>query len=300
MLGVFMSNFFWLSRKISIYLFAFSIIFSANNQVLLSMSTVESQKETNSSYESENLDSKISKVLSNVAEASGVVLVDEEKSNFVDVIKSLIKNSKKDVDLKEFINLFIFETSEMKLMLIPMSKGLEKHENCLMSLFCEDGSDDKKKEYMKYYLGGELFSKEHVQKVYCRGVLFEGNKIRSLPLMIAVGDKVIARIGMGPLTGTPEIGYALEQDYSGKKIISNAVKCVLRLLDFMRKQGIYNYKKLRATAKPDNGPSNAILAKLNFIKSNDKVDDGYGEENEYYYYFDEKSETPETNVMKFL
>ncbi len=63
-----MFSFFWLSKKISIYLFTFSIIFSANTQVLLSMSTIESQKEINPSHESENLDSKISRLLSNVAE----------------------------------------------------------------------------------------------------------------------------------------------------------------------------------------------------------------------------------------
>ncbi len=212
----------------------------------------------------------------------------------LDVIKSLIKNSKENLDLNEFINLFVFEASGEKFMLIPMGKGV-KYEDCLMNIFCEDVADDTKKAYMKYYMGGKLFSKEHVQKVYCRGVLFEGNKIRSLSLMIAVGDKVIARIGMGPLTGTPEIGYALEQDYSGKKIISNAVKCVLRLLNFMRRQGIYNYKKLRATAEPENEPSNRILEKLNFTKSEDLVDDGYGPQIEYYYHFDEKSETPENS-----
>ncbi len=120
----------------------------------------------------------------------------------LDVIKSLIKNSKENLDLNEFINLFVFEASGEKFMLIPMGKGV-KYEDCLMNIFCEDVADDTKKAYMKYYMGGKLFSKEHVQKVYCRGVLFEGNKIRSLSLMIAVGDKVIARIGMGPLTGAP-------------------------------------------------------------------------------------------------
>ena len=290
-----MSSFFWLSRKISIYLFTFSIIFSANTQVSLSTSTIEPQKEINQSCESESLDSKLSKLLDDAAKDAGIVFVEEEKSNFVDVIKSLIKNSEKDVDLNEFLKLFVFEASGEKFMLIPMSKGLKKHEDCLMNIFCEDGADDKKKEYMKYYMGGKLFSKEHVQKVYCRGVLFEGNKIRSLPLMIAVGNKVIARIGMGPLTGTPEIGYTLEQDYSGKKITTNAVKCVLNLLDFMRKQGIYNYEKLRATAEPENKPSNRILEKLNFTKSEELVDDGYGLQIEYYYHFDEKSKTPENS-----
>lgn len=281
-----MSNFSWLSKKISVYLFTFSIVFSANTQFSLSMPTSESQKEVSSNCEVESLDSKISKLLDSIAKDAGIVFVEKEKSNFVDVIKILIENSKEDVDLNEFVKLFIFEASETKFMLIPMSKGVKKHEDCLMNLFCEDGADDKKKEYMKYYMGGKLFSKEHVQKVYCRGVLFKNGKISSLPLMIAVGDKAIARIGMGPLTGTPEIGYALEQDYSGKKIITNAVKCVLRLLDFMKEKGIYNYEKLRATAEPENKPSNRILEKLSFTRSKELVDDGYGMQVEYYYHFD--------------
>ena len=289
-----MSNFLWFSKKVSVYLFTFSIIFGANTQILSSMSTSESQKEVSSNCEAENLDFKISKALSNVAEESGVILVDEEKSNFVNVIKSLIKNSKKDVDLNEFIKLFVFEVSEMKLMLIPMSKGLKKHEDCLMNIFCEDEADDKKKEYMKHYMGGKLFSKKYVEEAYCRGVLFKNGKISSLPLMIAIGDKVIARIGMGPLTCTPEIGYALEQEYSNRKIMTNAVKCVLRLLDFMKEKGIYNYEKLRATAEPENEPSNKILEKLNFTRSKDLIVEYGVAQIEYYYHFDKKPENSES------
>ena len=163
-----------------------------------------------------------------------------------------------------------------------------------MDIFCEDGADDEKKEYMQYYMDGKLFSKEYVQKFFCRGVLFKNGKISSLPLMIAIGDKVIARIGIGPLTGTPEIGYALKQDYSGKKIITNAVKCVLHLLDFMREKGIYSYKKLRATAKPNNKASNKILNNLDFSKSEGLVNDGYGPQIEYYYHFDKKPENSES------
>ena len=289
-----MSNFLWFSKKVSVYLFTFSIIFGANTQILSSMSTNESQKEVSSDCESESLDSKISELLDNLAEKSSIVFVEKEKSDFIKVIKNLIKNSKKDIDLNEFVNLFTFEASGEKFMLVPMSKGLKKHEDCVMNIFCEDGADDEKREYMKHYMGGKLFSKKYVKEAYCRGVLFKNGKISSLPLMIAIGDKVIARIGMGPLTCTPEIGYALEQEYSNRKIMTNAVKCVLRLLDFMKEKGIYNYEKLRATAEPENEPSNKILEKLNFTRSKDLIVEYGVAQIEYYYHFDKKPENSES------
>lgn len=292
-----MSNFLWFSKKVSVYLFTFSIIFGANTQILSSMSTSESQKEVSSNCEAENLDSKISELLDNLAEKSSIVFVEKEKSDFIKVIKNLIENlikNSKDIDLDKFVNLFTFEASGEKFMLVPMSKGLKKHEDCVMNIFCEDGADDEKKEYMKHYMGGKLFSKKYVKGAYCRGVLFNNGKISSLPLMIAIGDKVIARIGIGPLTGTPEIGYALEQEYSNRKIMTNAVKCVLRLLDFMKEKGIYNYEKLRATAEPDNVPSNKILEKLNFTRSKDLIKEYGVLQVEYYYHFDKKTENSES------
>jgi len=56
-------------------------------------------------------------------------------------------------------------------------------------------------------------------------------------------------------------------------------------LQFLKDKGIYEYNKLRATAKPDNKASNKILNNLNLIKSECLIDDGYGKENEYYYNF---------------
>ena len=67
--------------------------------------------------------------------------------------------------------------------------------------------------------------------------------------------------------------------------MSNAVKRALELLQFLKDKGIYDYTKIRATAKPDNQASNKILSNLNFIKSESFIDDGYGKENEYYYNF---------------
>lgn len=234
------------------------------------------------------LDSEIGKLLDNLTKETGVILDEQEKKVFITVIKNFIENSKENIDLKELVDLFKFSAGEKKYMLVPMCK-IKKHKECLMRVFCEEGAEDKKKEYMKYYLNGNLFSKETVEKKFFTGVRFENNKIKSLPLMPAFGDKVIGRVGIGPLTYHSgvclEIGYALEQEYSGQKIISNAVKCVLKLLQFLKNKKIYEYNKLRATAKPDNHASNKILSNLNFIKSENFIDDGYGKENEYYYNF---------------
>lgn len=234
------------------------------------------------------LDSEIGKLLDDLTKETGVILEEQEKKVFINVIKNFIENSKGNINLKELINLFKFSASGKEYMLVPMCKT-EKHKDCLMKIFCEEGADGKKREYMKYYLRGNLFTKETVEKRFFTGVRFENNKIRSLPLMPAFEDKIIGRIGIGPLTYHPdvclEIGYALEQEYSGQRIMSNAVECVLKLLQFLKDKGIYEYTKLRATAKPNNGASNKILSNLNFVKSEDFANDGYGVENEYYYNF---------------
>lgn len=237
------------------------------------------------------LNSKLNKLLDELTQETGVILDEQEKKGFIVVIKNFIENAKEDIDLKELISLFKFNIGEKNYTLIPMCKS-EKHKDCLMRIFCEEDekdANDKKKEYMKYYLKGNLYSKEEVEKRFFKCVVFEGNKIRSLPLMPAFKDKIIGRIGLAPLTYHSnvclEIGYALEQEYSGKKIMSNAVKRALELLQFLKDKGIYDYTKIRATAKPDNQASNKILSNLNFIKSESFIDDGYGKENEYYYNF---------------
>ena len=91
---------------------------------------------------------------------------EQEKKGFIVVIKNFIENAKEDIDLKELISLFKFNIGEKNYTLIPMCKS-EKHKDCLMRIFCEEDekdANDKKKEYMKYYLKGNLYSKEEVEK----------------------------------------------------------------------------------------------------------------------------------------
>ena len=82
---------------------------------------------------------------------------------------------------------------------------IKKHDDCLMRIFCDEGADDKKREYMSNYLNGKLFPKEEVKKKFSTGVRFENNKIRCLTLMPAFENKIIGRIGVSPLTYRPGV-----------------------------------------------------------------------------------------------
>ena len=119
--------------------------------------------------------------------------------------------------------------------------------------------------------------------------MWSGELPRSLQFIIDFNNTSIGRIAVGPLYDRGKIdaeaGYALLEVYSGQGIMSRAASCLMDLLRYLVDTGVYDLKRIRATAKPGNTASNKILIKNNFTKSADMVDDGYSPENEYFYYF---------------
>ena len=110
-----------------------------------------------------------------------------------------------------------------------------------------------------------------------------------MQFIIDFNNTSIGRIAVGPLYDRGKIdaeaGYALLEVYSGQGIMSRAASCLMDLLRYLVDTGVYDLKRIRATAKPGNTASNKILIKNNFTKSADMVDDGYSPENEYFYSF---------------
>ena len=122
--------------------------------------------------------------------------------------------------------------------------------------------------------------------------MWDNDLPRSLNFIIDCDNTSVGRIAVGPLYNrgavNAEVGYAIKESHSGKGIVSASVKTLMNLLQYLNDEGVYNLEKIRATAKKDNIASNKIVIKNNFVKSPEMIDDGYGPENEYFYYLEKK------------
>lgn len=170
--------------------------------------------------------------------------------------------------------------------LVPVYDCRE-HKECFLRVFSY-----ARPEYMKYYLNGRLKAPDDVEAWFNRAVRnINADSPNSVTFLIKVGDNVVGRIGIGPLVDRKEeemeIGYAIDEAYSGQGITARAVDSALSFLKVLRENGkdCYNFTRLRATAKFDNVASNRILRTRGFVLSSEPTDDGCGPENEYYYYF---------------
>ena len=173
--------------------------------------------------------------------------------------------------------------------------GSKEHKDCFMDIFVkedDENADKAKAEYMRYYLNGKLREKDNVEGWFSRSVENINKSVKenllpsSITLMIKVNDEIVGRIGLGPLVnGNPEIGYAIKKEFSSKGITENAVGAALNFLKLLLSSKKYNFEKLRATAKEENSASRRILSGRGFKEGNEKIDDGYGPECEYFYYF---------------
>lgn len=173
--------------------------------------------------------------------------------------------------------------------LVPLIE-LKEHKDCLVDIFC-----NSEESYMKYYLDGKLRSEERVDSVFYNRALYKMWKKADVPtsltFIVDCDDASVGRFGVGPLCDRKqidcEVGYAIKKEYSGKGLTSSGLKALINFLKYIssEKSNTYDFTRLRATAKIDNAASNKILSNSGFIKSDALIDDGYGPEVEYFYYF---------------
>lgn len=213
----------------------------------------------------------------NVSDSSVTLSEKESKA-----VSSLAKNC--GLSEEKLKSLFSFKASKKNCFLVPVCNCSE-HLKCFLNIFSYANPD-----YMKYYLNGVLMKPNYVNNWFARTVKnLDKDSPRSISFLVKVENEVVARIGLGPLNDRKgvdtEIGYAILKDYSGKGIMGESVNCTLKFLSYLRTKGksVYNYKRIRATAKKENKASNAILSNHGFVLSKKSVNNG--RENEYFYYF---------------
>lgn len=209
------------------------------------------------------------------------ILTSEEARGVSDLAANL------ELSAEKLAPILLFKVKDKNCALVPIC-NIKEHKDCFTRIFSKSDPD-----YMKYYMSGKLKTEKYVLNWAARSFANINRKFpRSTTFLIKVEDKTVGRIGIGPLhsdkgKARPEIGYALEQSYSGQGIMSEAVNTTLNFLKHLRseKASKYEFTRLRATAKVDNVASNHILLSRGFKKSPALVNDGYGSENEYFYYF---------------
>lgn len=227
-------------------------------------------------------DSKVATV------SAGITLRDQERKAIADLAKHCGLKKEK---LEEALSFEVSEKSKFfgeNCSLVPVCDRKE-HLDCFLRVFSE-----ARPEYMRYYASGKLKSAESVKAWFERAVKNIGqDSPKSATFLIKVGDNVVGRIGIGPLADRgkedTEIGYAIEEAYSHQGVMGKAVDSAIAFLTLLRegdKKSMYDFTRLRATAKFDNKPSNKILCAKGFVKSKEPADDGCGPENEYFYYFE--------------
>ncbi len=208
------------------------------------------------------------------------ILSEEESKSILDLANNL------ELPCEELQSVLSFKAKDKNCSLVPICDS-KAHKDCFIRIFAKSDSD-----YMKYYGDGKIKTVECIENWFSRSLSNLKQKFpKSITLLINVEGETIGRIGTGPLHGDnnadPEIGYALEESYSGQGIMSQAVKAALDFLQYLKNNSAQNYKftRIRATAKIKNIPSNAILESRGFKKSKSKTGHGNSLRNKYFYYF---------------
>ena len=101
-------------------------------------------------------------------------------------------------------------------------------------------------------------------------------------------NKPAGFVGVGPLNGTdsqPEIGRVIDKKVSGKGLGTFSAHTIVRLLQYLKNAGIYNYTCLISTSKPENLASRKSIMKAGFVTDEKIVENNFGHEKIYKYEF---------------
>lgn len=167
--------------------------------------------------------------------------------------------------------------------LVPLT---EDYENFYLELF----SNEDNAEHMKYYGNGNLSTKERAQKIFEWRIsrIWDSEIPSSLSFIIMNENKPAGFVGVGPLNSKdsqPEIGRVIDKKVSGKGLGTFSAQTIVRLLQYLKNAGIYNYTCLISTSKPENLASRKSIMKAGFVTDEKIVENNFGHEKIYKYEF---------------
>lgn len=151
-------------------------------------------------------------------------------------------------------------------------------------------SNKKNSEYMKYYRNGRTMSKASSENI------FEGKlsrmwnfaKPKTLAFIVKEDGKSVGFVAAGPVDSSscdPEMGIIVEKKSSGKGLGNFIVKKMVSVMQELKNLGIYKYKVLISTIKPDNVASRKAVLKAGFTTNEHVTKTEFGYEKIYKYRF---------------
>lgn len=151
-------------------------------------------------------------------------------------------------------------------------------------------SSQENSDYMKYYGNGKIMNKNSSEKIFKRRVsrMWDFDKPRSLAFIVKEDGKSVGFVAAGPVDSSscdPEMGIIVEKRSSGKGLGNFIVKKMVSVMQELKNLGIYKYKVLISTIKPDNVASRKAVLKAGFTTNEHVTKTEFGYEKIYKYRF---------------
>ena len=151
-------------------------------------------------------------------------------------------------------------------------------------------SNKKNSEYMKFYRNGHIMSKASSENIF-KGKLsrmWNFTKPKTLAFIVKEDGKSVGFVSIGPVdnpSSNPEMGMIVEKNSSGKGLGNFIVKKLVSVMQELKNLGIYKYKTLISTIKPDNVASRKAVLNAGFTTKERIVKTEFGYEKIYKYHF---------------
>ena len=144
--------------------------------------------------------------------------------------------------------------------------------------------------YMQFFLTGQLQSEQAAMEGFDRRLyrMYGVEKICAMTFISMLDGQLNGMISVGPLndsTSSPEIGYIVDKQYSGKGFATFNAKTCISFLQCLKDMGRYTFTSVIATAHPDNIGSCKVLEKSGFLTDNLIKEFSYGPRKIYKYNF---------------
>lgn len=167
--------------------------------------------------------------------------------------------------------------------LVPM---VSDDKNFYISLF----SNKENSGHMKYYGNGKILSTNSSEKVFKGRIsrMWNFSKPKSLSFIVKQDGKSVGFVAAGPVDNTlcsPEIARVIDKKCAGKGLGTFTAKKLVSVMQELKNLGIYNYKTLISTSKPDNLASRNSILKAGFTTNESLIKTSFGIEKVYKYHF---------------
>lgn len=151
-------------------------------------------------------------------------------------------------------------------------------------------SDQKNSDHMKYYGNGKIMNKISSEKVFKGRIsrMWDFDKPKSLAFIVKENGKSVGFVAAGPVddpSSDPEMARVIDKKFAGKGLGTFTAKKLVSVMQELKNLGIYKYKNLISTSKPNNLASRNSVLKAGFTTNEQVTKTEFGYEKVYKYHF---------------